>query len=396
MFYCQHAGQVVDWLDSLGCYPKGRKPRQGIYDEKWSVPRCCYLRNDLLTFLLAEHKKRVNRGYIEVLMNTTVTDLLQEEGKIVGVRTNDNSGTQREYRAEAVVACTGGFGSNIDLVRKYNSPRAKDIMSATPPHAMGEGLIMCQKVGAKLVNTGHEVPTGPYPGGVPDPNNPTRQIAHVNMNRYPGVIWVDLNGNRVVNEDGRHISPKTREALTKAFEQTLVVILDQKIMNENRPIMIRWLMPEPPRRSWEWFKEKADEGVIIKKANTIEELGRLVGVNVQNLTDTIAKYNVYVSQGEDKDFGRKELVYKIENPPFYAVRTGIVVNVTNGGPATNIRQQVLDDTNRVIPGLYAAGEVTGFQGFGTGTYNMGAFIFGKQAGLMAACEALSLPKTDRF
>ena len=93
---CQHAGQAVDWLDTLGSYPKGRQPRQGIYGENWPTLRCCFLRNDLLTFLLPEHEKRVNRGDIEVLLNTTVTDLLQEEGRIVGVRVKEKSAIEKE------------------------------------------------------------------------------------------------------------------------------------------------------------------------------------------------------------------------------------------------------------------------------------------------------------
>jgi len=389
MFYCQHAGQAVDWLDSLGAYlPERRKPMQGIYGENWPTLRCYGMRQDILTVLFAEHEKRVNRGDIEVLLNTTVTDLLQEEGGIVGVRVKERGAIEKEYSAGAVIVCTGGFGSNIDFVRKYNSPQARDIVTVTPPHAMGEGLTMCQKVGAKLANIGRPVPTGPYLGGVSDPDNPGLQIAHVNMDKYPGAIWVDLNGKRMVNEDGGYIQPPPKAALAKAPEQTLVIIFDQKIMNENDPILIQWLIPEPPGRSWEWFKEKAEEGVIIKKANTIEELGRLVGVNVPTLKDTVTKYNGYVAEGEDKEFGRKELSYKIENPPFYAISTGILVVATNGGPATNVRQQVLDETDKVIPGLYAAGEVTGFQGFGTGMFNTGNFIFGQQAGRMAALHSL--------
>jgi len=359
----------------------------GIYGENWPTLRCYFMRNDLLTILSVEYDKRVNRGDIELMLNTTVTDLLQEETRIVGVTAKGVDGVPREYRAGAVVVCTGGFGSNVELVRKYNSPKARDIVSVAPPHAMGEGLIMCRQVGARLANMGRPVPTGPYLGGVADPDNPGRQIAHVNMDRYPGAIWVDLNGKRMVSEDGGYIVPKPKEALANAPEQTLIVILDQKIMDENDPILIQWLVSEPPGRSWQWFQEKAEEGIVIKKADTIEELGRLVGADAQNLNNTVTKYNGYVADGEDKEFGRKELVYRIENPPFYAIRTGILVVGTNGGPAVNVRQRVLDETGKVIPGLYAAGEVAGFQGFGTGMFSTGNFVFGRQAGLMAAREA---------
>jgi len=95
-----------------------------------------------------------------------------------------------------------------------------------------------------------------------------------------------------------------------------------------------------------------------------------------------------VAAGEDPEFGRKKLDYKIETPPFYAVKTVPTVLISAGGPATDVSQQVLDTSGKVIPGLYAAGELTGYRGFGTGSLNTGCIVFGKQAGMMAAREAL--------
>lgn len=246
---------------------------------------------------------------------------------------------------------------------------------------------MCEKVGAKMVNLNHPIAMGPYLGGVPNPNSPLRRIAHVNMNHYPGVIWVDLNGRRVTDEDGGETMPMSKRALENAPDQMLIVILDQKIMDENDPILHNWV--GVPERSWEWFKEKAEEGIVINKANTIEELGLSVGVDPRTLKDTVDKWNGYVAAGKDLDFGRQDLVYKIENPPYYAIKTGVLTPVTSGGPANNIRQQVLDVTDKVIPGLYVAGEVAGYQGFGTASYTMGNIIFGKHSGQMAAWDALN-------
>jgi fumarate reductase flavoprotein subunit len=102
----------------------------------------------------------------------------------------------------------------------------------------------------------------------------------------------------------------------------------------------------------------------------------------------VTRYNGYVTTGEDEDFGRPDLDYKLENPPFYAIRTGVLVIASCGGPRNNVRQQVLDRNDKVIPGLYVAGEVSGYQGFATGMYTMGNLVFGKQAGRIAAWVAL--------
>lgn len=387
MFYCQHSGEAVDWLDSLGAYSETeRKPIPPIYGEIWEVNRTYATRSALkyLTVILEEHKKRIERGDIQVVLNTQTTSLLQEEGGIVGVRARSQDGTEKDYKAGAVVLCTGGYGGSADLMRKYKFPRAKEILSDASPYATGDGLIMCQEIGAKMVNLDQSLL--PYMGGVPDPDNPGRLLAFVNMDKYPGVIWVTLDGKRVVNEDGGYLTPPPRLAMLNAPEMVLMVILDKKIMDENTPILINHF--RLPGQSWEWFDKKAEEGVIIKKANTIEELGYSSGIDVQNLKDTITKWNGYVEAGKDLDFDRKELNYKIENPPFYSITTVPSVVISAGGPATNVRQQVLDKTGKVIPGLYAAGEMTGFRGFGTGSSNTGCFVFGKQAGIMAAQHAL--------
>jgi predicted oxidoreductase len=366
-----------------------RQSNREIYGENWTVPRCYYIFEPLLNFISVEHKKIVGRGDIQVLTNTTATDLLQNGGRIVGVKAKGKDDRVKEYIAGAVILCTGGFGGNVTLVRKYNLPKAETIVSGAPAFATGDGLIMCERVSAKLVNVGYPPPTGPSAGGVSNPDNPTRQIACVNTNKYPGAIWVDNNGKRIVNEDCGSMSPRIREALANAPGQTLVVILDQKIKDENDSIFTEW-PGITQARSWQWFDKKADEGIIIKKASTIEELGRIVGVNTQNLRETITKWNGYVAAGKDLEFDRKDLNYKIENPPYYAIRTACRIVGTSGGPAVDVRQRVLDATGRVIPGLYAAGEVSGFQGYGTGYFNMGNIIFGRQAGRMAAWDVLHL------
>ncbi len=388
MLYCQNAGYVVDWLDSLGAYEQEvRHPADPVYGETWTYKRCYRASSakDYLRVILAEHRKRMDRGDIEVLLNTTVTDLIQEEGRISGIRAKTEDGVTREYRAGAVVLTMGGFGSSMDLVRKYKWPQAKEIVTASYPGSTGDGLIMCEKVGAKLVNMDQEM--APYLGGVPDPDNPGRQLAHVNMDKYPGAIWVNLEGRRVVNEDAEEYMLPPRLALLNAPEMTFIVILDKKIKDENRRILQRWFAGVEAH-SWEWFEEKAEEGVIIKTANTIDELARLLGMNTQTLKDTITKWNGYVEAGEDLEFGRKDLSYKIENSPFYAIKTVPLMLGASGGPAINVRQQVLDITDKVIPGLYAAGELAGFRGFGTGSGNIGCIVFGKQAGRIAAWEAL--------
>ncbi len=387
-FYCRQAGAAVDWLDSLGAYPtEMRRPRQGIYGENWTVERCYVFFQPFMKVVRGEYEKRLAKGGIELHTRTKVTQLLRAQGRINGVRAK-SSGEMVDFRAPSVIICSGGFGRNITLLRKYNLPTATMIMSIAPAFDTGDGLVLCEEVGARLVNLDQPPGTGCYLGGIPDPGNPERPIAHVDMDRYPGTIWVDNNGKRVVNEDCGANMPAAMECLYNSPGQTLHIILDQRTRQEQASILTKWFTI--PGREWEWFDARAEEGIIIKKAGTISQLGEKLGINPEDLTDTVKRWNDCVEKGEDIDFGRQELANKIETPPYYGITTGSTVIASSGGPAVSIHQQVLDNMGKAIPGLYAAGEVAGYQGHGTGKFNMGNIIFGKLAGRMAALEALSL------
>ena len=387
MFYCQNSGFAVDWLDSRGAYSeKERKCAGTIYGENWSVPRVYRVdwAKSYLKAILDEHDKRVARGDIKIMLDTPVTGLIKEKDRVAGVTTGKD-GEGKSYRAGAVIMATGGWCGNLEMMRKYKFPGARAVINVGHPEALGEGMEMCEKAGAKMVNMDQELL--PYMGTVRDPENPTKSIAHINMN-FPGPVWVDLHGKRIAAEGGGgQYFPPARIAMFKAPEMTVFVVFDQKFKSENPSIFVQWLGHVEPR-SWEWFEPRAKEGRVMFQADSVEELGRKMGVNVANFKDTVARWNSFVDAGKDPDFGRQELKCKIAAPPFYAVETVPSNLLSAGGPATNVNMQVIDPSGRVIPGLYAAGELTGYRAFGTGSLNTGCLVFGKQAGLMAAREAL--------
>lgn len=393
MFYCQNSGFAVDWLDARGAYaPHERKCSETIYGESWSVPRIYRVdwAKSYLKVILAEHEKRVARGDIKCLLNTQVTGLIKESNRVVGVKARSKEGVEKVYRAGAVIVATGGWSGNIELMRKYKFPGARAVINVGLPDAIGEGMNMCEAAGAKMVNMNQELL--PYIGTVRDPKDSSKGIAHVNMNSCPGAIWVDLSGRRVVSEEGGQYLPPCRIAMLRAPEMTLFVVFDRKMKDEKVQVLVQWL-GTIPERSWDWLEQRAVESEVIFRADTVEELARKMRVSPDNLKQTVERWNGFVDAGKDADFGRQNVKYKIDTPPFYAIETVPANLISAGGPATNVRMQVLDPTDRVIPGLYAAGEITGYRAFGTGSLNTGCLVFGKQAGLYAAYEALGCLRT---
>jgi len=383
MVFCQNSGYAVDWLDSLGAYQgEQRTPVFPMYGEPWIYPRSYFATAEgYLNIIRSEHQKRIDRGDITLKLNTEVEGIVTEGRRVVGVKADG-----KQYRAGAVILTTGGYSGNMELMIKYKFPQAKVLLSAGLPDATGDGLKWCQQLDAKLVNMDQQ--QLPYSGQIEDPDNPGLAIAHLEVNKYPGAIWVDNTGQRMTREDAGAYVPSTGIAMINSPGMTFSVIIDDKIKKENDSILVKWYGGSEPR-SWDWFEEKANQGVIIKKADTIEELSRLLDINPQVLNDTVTKYNGYVATGKDADFGREELVYKIENPPFYGAKTVPAQLISSGGPATNIEMQVLDSSNKIIPGLYAAGEITAFRAIGTGGLNMGCLVYGRQVGKMAARDVLS-------
>jgi fumarate reductase flavoprotein subunit len=380
-FHVANATAAVDWMDSIGGY-KNRTPQPDIYDPPFSVKRNYQTESgkDFFKAVQAEHQKRVDRGDIKVMMKTRVTDLVVEEGRVAGVKVKAADGSEKEFRAGAVILCTGGYTNNVELVKKYNYPEA---VSTALPHCTGDGIVMIEKLNGAFVDMDY---LPPYVGGMVDPKAPGVPLANTNMNKYPGAIWVNYNGKRVVNEDVGGLTDKAKYALAEAPKATLFVILDKKIMAENKPIVDKW--------DWNEFEKRAQEGIAVKKANTIEELAKAWGIDSAALKKTVDTYNGYVAAGQDPDFGRKELKYKIENGPFYAIKTVPSLLLSKGGPKINDKMQVIDKNNKIIPGLYVAGELAGgskVSGHGnvTGVANTINMVFGRRAGEMAAQEALN-------
>ena len=127
--------------------------------------------------------------------------------------------------------------------------------------------------------------------------------------------------------------------------------------------------------------------VQIYRADTIEELAEMIHVDPAALKEEVDKYNGFIDVGLDTEFGKKQLGVKIAEAPFYACQLVMKIHHTMGGLKINPEAEVIDVNGNVIPGLYAAGEVTGGIHAGNrlgGNALADAFTFGRIAGVNAA------------
>jgi hypothetical protein len=127
--------------------------------------------------------------------------------------------------------------------------------------------------------------------------------------------------------------------------------------------IMSWAIVQKLFEGWSSDNTREIQKGWIKKANTLEDLAKMMGINPEGLATTVRSYNEYKSQGKDPDFKRPaKTLLPIVTPPYYTVELGLTVINTQGGPVHNAKAQVLDTEEKPIPRLYAAGELGSFCG----------------------------------
>jgi 3-oxosteroid 1-dehydrogenase len=331
---------------------------------------------------------------IPILLRTRARSLIVEDGRVVGVRVERDSGPTDIRVKRAVVLATAGFEWNESLKARF---LGGPITGAnTPPFNEGDGLVMAMEVGADLANMGElwHFPSIMIPGEVYENRPLARGI--VAERSGPHVIWVNAQGRRFVNEAANYNS--VGKVLFEIDTSRHVyrnlpawAILDSQY---RRQYVLGTTMPEDPDPDW------------LPRAETLQQLAALVGIDPKGLEETVARWNGFVRQGKDLDYAKGDSAYDrfqgdkeapnanlgtIEKPPFYALPVYTGALGTKGGPRTNGKAQVMSVRGLPIPGLYAAGNVAASIA-GPGYYGRGATLgpamtWGYIAGTCAADDA---------
>jgi flavocytochrome c len=354
-YYVDHSRrEIYDWLDELGVRFSDVLGSSGN-----SVPREHQPVGRGIGLVSPIYRACLELDQIEFLWSTKVEQLLTDNGRVVGVLLHDlRTGDERELRGKAVVLATGGFQSNLEMVREFWPAEFRfpeRILAGSGRHSIGLGHQMTQAAGGELVHMDYQ---WNYFTGLPDPRYPGSNRG-LNATNLHGIL-VNAEGRRFANFHGW-------------AKEVMPILLQQK------PVTCWCIFDEASKPNFvvsgsDWGDFKKVEKLIlqdpklVKKADTIEQLAELSGLPVQNLVDTIARYNRLVEQGEDTDFGRfgpgkpefsNKSSPKIATPPFYAMQTFSLTRKSMGGVAIDRQTRVLDKQKQPIPGLYAVGELTG-------------------------------------
>jgi len=312
---------------------------------------------------------------VQILTSTTVTELIQDaDGKVVGAKAQDVDGNTYTFNAKkGVVLATGGFAANGEMVQANNTTGKWPDLSQMPTTnrydcSQGEGITMAQAVGAQLTDMTQIQLL--YLGNLKD-GGLTKYPARV-VNGTDQEMCVNKNGERFVREDGRR-------------DEICLAILQQPDQ--------MWYFIESADGDYTdvetaitadgfTFQQMEEEGYIYI-ADTIEELAEKLDMDPATLRATVDEFNKSVETGVDEKCGRTLFTTKLENGPFVATPRQPCVHHTMGGVKIDTECHVLDADGNIIPGLVAAGEVTGGIHGGNrlgGNAVVDTVVFGKLAG----------------
>lgn len=288
---------------------------------------------------------------VEIIKDVRANELLTADGRVVGVKGTASDGTEYTLNAkQGVVLASGGFSANKEMLIEYADGRWADVsklQTDNDPAMVGDGIQMALEVGAAVVDMGHLqlVPTC-------DPRTGSA---------YPFIgtgtnLYVNKEGKRFVNE------LSDRDTLSNAALAQTDGIFYMVCDKNNGGIG-----EDGITYGGQNIQDLIDAGIVVK-ADTLEELAGLIGVDPVAFVETVEKFNEAVKTGVDPEFNRASFAGDFINPngnpgifeaPFYAGARAPAAHITKGGLKVNTSAEVIGTDGHAIPGLYAAGEVTG-------------------------------------
>ncbi|MFC0416666.1 FAD-binding dehydrogenase [Cytobacillus solani] len=337
-----------------------------------------------------------------------------------------------EYRAKAVLITSGGIGGNHDLIRKNWPSRLgkppKNMLSGVPAHVDGRMLSITEKAGGRIVNRDR---MWHYTEGIKN-WDPIWDKHGIRILPGPSSIWLDARGRRFSAPNFPGFDTLgTLEAIQKTGYSYSWFILTQRIIerefalsgSEQNPDLtgksikkvLSRVLPGAPGPV-QAFMDKGEDFVIANHlSDLIEGMNKLTDENLLDFAEIerqIKARDREIDNKFTKDLqitalrGARQYIgdklirvaapHKILDPkngPLIAVRLNIVSRKTLGGLQTDLSGQVLNDAGEAIPGLYAAGEVSGFGGGGIhgyraleGTFVGGCLFSGREAGRAIASK----------
>lgn len=329
---CANSADAIDWLDEHGITLHDVSSFGGASVKRIHRPVNAEGKTvSVGSYMIPLLQENCEKAGVKMMLDTTATEILTDaNGAAVGVKATGASGETVTVNAKAVVLASGGFGANLDMVVKYK-PELKGFMTTNAPGIQGQGIEMAEAIGAATVDM-DQIQIHP----TVEAN--TAALITEGL-RGDGAVLINAEGKRFIDEVGtRDVVSAAEIAQTGSYSW---LVVDQAMVDASSVI-----------------QGYIKKGYTVTGA-TYEELGKAMGVDAAAFAETMDKWNGYVEAKNDPDFGRTSFANPLNTAPYYAVKVTAGVHHTMGGLKINANTEVLNEKGEVIPGLFAAGEVTG-------------------------------------
>lgn len=322
------APETVDWLVSIGVDLTDVGKMAGSTNKRTHRPQGGAAVGAHMIPVLESAAKTLG---VDLRKNSKVIDIISDNGSAAGVVVQKDNQTYT-IKAKAVIIATGGFGANSKMVESY-VPSLVGFGTTNHKGATGDAFAWIEKFDGQLTQM-DQIQT--HPTVVP-----SNGVMITEAVRGNGAIMVNREGKRFGTEMA------TRDVMSANVlaqtGKTAYLVFDTSVRKSLKAI--------------EGYIKKG----LLTEGQTPDELGEKLDMPTGSLAATISNYNTYVINGSDPEFGRKasEMPRALSEGPYFAVEVGPAIHHTMGGIKINTQAEVLNSKNQVIPGLYAAGEVTG-------------------------------------
>ena len=340
---CSEALNTVNWLSEHGLkWPYTTKTAQGVL---WQRAHQATEYKSGLAYL-ETFTSAIEQGNlpVELFYEVRANELILENGRVTGVKCEGSDGTPYEFfGTKGVILTTGGFGANVEMREKYNSiwpTLGANVPTTNSPAITGDGIVMAEAIGANLVGM-DKIQLLPVADPVTGETN-----TRIGNGTSP---YINKEGVRFVAEDSRR--DVMAAAILNQTDSVCWLISSQKNSE----------LDENMVNAYGLTRDFLLESGKAYMADTLEELAVMIDLDPDVLVDSINKFNEAFDSGVDGEFGRKvfDPNFRIDDPPYYACLRAPAVHHTMGGIEIDDQTHVYHTNGSIIPGLYAAGEVTG-------------------------------------
>lgn len=320
------------------------------------------------TEFITKFQAKADELGIPVITNMKAEELIKDKsGRVVGVKATMNGASYTFNAKGGVVLATGGFGANPEMVKKYNPKIDERFKTTDAPGTTGGALYMAERAGAQLVNMGY-IQT--YP--ICDPISGVIEL--IADARFDGAIMLNQEGKRFVEELQRR--DVLSEAILKQTGGYCWVLWNDKIGSISNTVK------EHPTE-YEAFTKQG----IMATCDDLKCVADFTKIPFDSLKGTVNRVSSMTGKGNDKDFNHRSGLVDMTQGKYYVIKAVPSVHHTMGGVRINEKAQALTAGGKAIPGLWAAGEVTGVT-HGTNRLGGNAYtdiiVFGRIAGKAAA------------